>query len=97
MKLLTRLTELYVVVLVAALAASLIAILTYLQRIGGVLGEVRAALVLVSDRTQPLAGHLGGVHDTAAGVATSLADVRARLERTGGALGELFGPTGKKA
>lgn len=62
MELLRILTLLYVAVLVIALAASLITILVYLWRIGGVLGQAREALVAVRDHTQPLAGHLEPLH-----------------------------------
>jgi hypothetical protein len=69
MQLLRTLTLGYLAVLVAALAASLIAILVELRRIGGGLAEVGAALTRVRDHTAPLGGHLEGVRDASVALA----------------------------
>jgi hypothetical protein len=69
MHVLRTLTLGYLAVLVAALAASLIAILVELRRIGGGLAEVGAALTRVRDHTAPLSGHLEGVRDASVALA----------------------------
>lgn len=63
MTLLTVLTLIYAAVLVLALAASLIMILLYLRRIATALGEARAALESVADRTAGLDEPLTVVRD----------------------------------
>ena len=67
MSVLWTLTLLWAVVLVVAVAASLIAILVSLRRIARALGEVREALAQVRDRTRPLTGHLEALHAAASG------------------------------
>ena len=81
MRLLRTLTLGYLAVLVGALAASLIAILVELRRIGAGLGEVGAALTRVRDHTTPLGGHLQGVQDASVGLADVL------MERLGSRAG----------
>ena len=58
MSLLLILTLIYIAILVLALAASLIAILVYLLRISTNLGDVRAYLTTVEEKTRPLSGPL---------------------------------------
>ena len=92
MQLLRTLTLGYLAVLVAALAASLIAILVELRRIGGGLAEVGEALSRARDHTVPLGGHLQTVQDASVvlaertqAAATSLQhadDALARAART---------------
>ena len=53
----------YAVVLVLALAVSLIAILVQLWRIGTVLAEIGAALTEVRTSTTPLSSYLKALHD----------------------------------
>jgi hypothetical protein len=80
MRLLRTLTIGYVAVLVPTLATSLIAILVYLQRIAGVLGDVRSALATVADQTAPLADAIRPLRDAATGSAEDLARARAGIE-----------------
>jgi hypothetical protein len=54
MEILTWLTVVYAVVLVAVLAVGLIIILTTLMSIGGKLGKIAAGLKLVETQTAPL-------------------------------------------
>ncbi len=58
MEVLRLLSLIYAGVLVLALAVSLIAVLIYLRRIGGVLAETRRSLSLTQQRTLPLEEHL---------------------------------------
>ena len=58
MLVLTILTLIYLGVLVLALAASLMAILLFLWRVGSTLAEVREALAAARDATAALPGHL---------------------------------------
>lgn len=81
MRLLRALTLAYTAVLVPTLAASLIAILVYLRRIAGTLGEVRAALATVSEQTDPLNATLGTVQQVTIASADRLAEARASLQR----------------
>ncbi len=79
MTLLTVLTLIYAVVLVAALAASLIAILVYLRRIAAVLGEAREALAAVDRETEPLASQIQPLHDAVAGSAQEIETTKTQL------------------
>ena len=81
MKLLRNLTLAYAAVLVVALAGSLIAILVYLRRIGGVLDEIHTALGSVRDSTAGLEGVIAPLGEVAAAADTALADVDGRLAR----------------
>jgi hypothetical protein len=67
-ELLRWLTIGYAVVLILALAASLIAILVQLWRIGTVLGHVGASLRDVATATAPLGGYLKALHDAFVGL-----------------------------
>jgi len=69
-ELLRWLTVAYAAVLVLALAASLIAMLVQLWRIGTVLGEVGTSLRDVATETSPLGGYLKALHETFSDVAT---------------------------
>lgn len=62
MRLLSVLSVGYVVILVVALAASLIAILAYLVKIAGALGSVKDGLLKVEESTRPLAEHLNAIN-----------------------------------
>ena len=75
------LTRLYAVVLVLALAASLIAILVYLWRISGALGKARAALEAVRDETVPLGEPLEQLRGASGGAAEELSKARESLAR----------------
>ena len=68
MELLRWLTVAYAAVLVLALAASLIAILVQLWRIGSVLAQVGASLKDVATTTAPLGAYLKALHDAFADV-----------------------------
>ena len=92
MGLLRNLTLIYTAVLVSALGSSLVAILVYLRRISGALGEVREILEEVRDETAPLGGHLQVAHEAVAGTAHGLGDVGARLARVDDGLGSLAPP-----
>jgi hypothetical protein len=72
MELLRWLTIAYAAVLVLALAASLIAILVQLWRIGSVLAEVGASLKDVATQTAPLGGYLKALHDAFADVGAAV-------------------------
>lgn len=87
MQLLTILTVIYAVVLVLALAISLIAILVGLRRVTKALGEVRAALATVPADTAPLESVLRAVQDTAGVVAGDIEQAQQALERTDKQLG----------
>ncbi len=72
MQLLTWLTVIYAVVLVLALAASLITIFVYLWRIGSALAEVRGALDQAKANTAPLENHIETVNRGLANVRDEL-------------------------
>ena len=91
MALLRTLTLIYAAVLTSALGASLAAILVYLRRIAGTLGEVGAALALVKQETEPLGEHLQRLQDATTAPAEGLADAQARLARADEALSSLTG------
>ena len=80
MRLLVKLTLGYVAVLVPTLAGSLIAILVYLRRISGTLGEVQAGLAKVSEQTAPLNATLGTVQQVTTATADQMAQARTSLQ-----------------
>lgn len=79
MNILPILTILYLIVLVAALAISLLAILVYLRRIGKALAAAREALAQVCDHTDALQAPLQAQEASAAAAAANLALARARF------------------
>ncbi len=79
MRLLTWLSVIYLVVLVLALAVSLITICFYLWRIGSALAEVKRALIQARENTAPLAGHLEFINGGLSGVADGLQSVDGHL------------------
>lgn len=79
MRLLTWLTIIYLVVLVAALAVSLITIFIYLWRIGSALAEVKRGLIQARENTAPLAGHLDFINGGLVGVSDGLQSVDGHL------------------
>ena len=91
MPLLRTLTLIYTAVLTSALGASLAAILVYLRRIAGTLGEVHGALAVVKQETEPLGEHLQRLQDATATPAEGLADAHARLAHADEALSSLTG------
>lgn len=94
MQLLTILTIIYAVVLVVALAVSLITILIGLRRVAAALGEVRDALASVPSDTAPLEAVLRVVQDGAATVAVDAQQTREHLERADQHLGAVAGQLG---
>lgn len=87
MQVLTVLTAVYAGLLVLVLAASLIAILVFLRRIGGLLGDVGDTLAQALDDLVPLESHMRRLKapcdecaDELARVEESLSGVRERLE-----------------
>ncbi len=86
MQLLTWLTVIYLVVLVVALAVSLIAIFIYLWKIGSALAAVERALVQTTTNTQPLAGHIEAINGGLGGVRDGLMLVDEHLASTDGSL-----------
>ncbi len=79
MRLLTLLTVIYLVVLVLALAVSLITICYYLWRIGSALAEVKRGLMQAQENTAPLKGHLDFINGGLTGVGDGLGSVDAHL------------------
>ncbi len=79
MRLLTWLTVIYTVVLVLALAVSLITIFYYLWRIGSALALVEGALGQAERNTAPLKGHLDFINGGLTGVGDGLGSVDAHL------------------
>ena len=77
MELLRILTLIYVAVLVAALAVSLIAILVWLIRISRALAEVKTALQNVAERTKPLESYFDPIGDTPDRVEEDMKQARA--------------------
>ncbi len=75
MRLLTWLTVIYLVVLVLALAVSLITIFFYLWRIGSALAEVKAGLIQARENTAPLKGQLDIINGGLIGVSDGLQSV----------------------
>lgn len=65
MVVLTVFTVIWVILLVGALAVSLLTVWQSLGRIGVVLGEVEAGLRAVRDRSAPLGDHLSRFHAAA--------------------------------
>lgn len=79
MRLLTWLTVIYAVVLVLALAVSLITICFYLWRIGSALAEVKRGLIQAQENTAPLQGHIEFINNGLSGVGDGLQSVDAHL------------------
>lgn len=79
MSLLLTLTLIYVAILVLALAASLIGILIYLQRISKHLGEVGALLTTVEEKTRPLRGPLELLQSVSSNTGQNLTQARENL------------------
>ena len=79
MRLLTWLTVIYLVVLVLALAVSLITIFYYLWRIGSALAEVKSGLIQARENTAPLEGHLEFINGGLVGVGDGLQSVDGHL------------------
>lgn len=86
MRLLTWLTVIYLVVLVVALAASLITIFVYLWRIGSALAAVKAALVEAERNTAPLKSHVEAINDGLVAVGDGLGLVDGHLASVDGSL-----------
>lgn len=82
MQLLTWLTVIYLIVLVLALAISLIAIFVYLWKIGSALAAVERALVQTESNTKPLKGHLDKINGGLIGVRDGLGLVDEHLAST---------------
>lgn len=88
---LTWATLMYAIVLVLALAVSLIAILYYLWSIGTTLGKIRAGLLVVRDQTAPLGGHVEAINGALGTVAGDLSAARDDLLAVDGALAQVMG------
>lgn len=86
MELLTWLTIIYLIVLVLALAVSLIAIFIYLWKIGSALAGVERALVQTKANTAPLKGHLDAINGGLIGVRDGLGLVDEHLASTDSSL-----------
>lgn len=80
MELLTWLTVIYAVVLVAVLAVGLILILTTLMSIGDKLGKIARGLKLVESQTAPLNPAVEKLNDGLAALAGGLDVVNSRFE-----------------
>ena len=94
MRLLTWLTIIYAVVLVLALAASLITIFIYLWRIGSALALVEGALGQAERNTAPLKGHVEAINGglTSVGEGLTLVDRHlASVDTSLGAVAEHLG------
>lgn len=94
MEILTWLTVIYLVVLVAALAASLITIFYYLWQIGTALAAVRDRLAQTERNTAPLKGHLETINEGLSSVRDGLKTVDEHLFETNEALGSVAGRLG---
>ena len=94
MRVLTWLTVIYLVVLVVALAVSLITIFFYLWRIGTALAAVRDVLAQAERNTAPLAGHLETINGGLASVGEGLKAVDEHLFETNESLGATAGRLG---
>ncbi len=81
MSLLLILTLIYIAILVLALAASLIAILVYLLQISKHLGEVRALLTTVEEKTRPLHGPLELLQTVASDTGQNLNQAKDKLSQ----------------
>lgn len=79
MERLRTLTLVYTVVLVVALALSLIAIWIYLRRIGASLAKVQRALETARAETGPLGEHLGRLQEVSEASAEALENASQRL------------------
>ncbi len=82
MRLLTWLTVIYLVVLVAALAVSLITIFIYLWRIGSALAAVQGELGRTQTNTTPLENHLETINGGLVAVRNGLKQVDENLFET---------------
>jgi len=94
MHLLTMLSLGYVIILVVALAVSLISILTYMVKIASALGSIKNGLLMVEGNTRPLAGHLNAINQGLTSVSDGFQLVDAHLEdsdRSLNAVGERLG------
>lgn len=87
MRLLTWLTVIYLVVLVLALAASLITIFVYLWRIGSALALVKGALGQAERNTAPLKGHVETINSGLTSVGEGLTKVDQHLASVDDSLG----------
>lgn len=94
MRVLTWLTIIYLVVLVLALAVSLITIFFYLWRIGTALAAVRDVLGQAEKNTAPLSGHLETINDGLTSVSEGLKAVDEHLFETNESLGITAGRLG---
>lgn len=94
MEILTWLTVIYLVVLVLALAASLITIFYYLWRIGTALAAVRDALAQSGRNTAPLEGHLEPINEGLSSINEGLKAVDEHLFETNESLGSIAGRLG---
>ena len=72
MELLVWLTVIYLIVLVLALAVSLITIFVYLWKIGSALAQVQQALLNTEANTRPLRSHIEGINDGLTAVVNEL-------------------------
>lgn len=86
MQLLTWLTVIYLIVLVAALAVSLITIFVYLWKIGSALAQVKEALLNAETNTRPLQGHVETINNGMVAVRDGLKSTNENLAATGDAL-----------
>jgi len=94
MQILTWLTVIYLVVLVLALAVSLITIFFYLWRIGTALAAVRDVLAQAQHNTAPLASHLETINGGLVSVGEGLKAVDEHLFETNESLGATAGRLG---
>lgn len=86
MQLLTWLTIIYLVVLVLALAVSLITICVYLWKIGNALAQVKQALLNAETNTSPLQGQVETINSGLTAVRDGLKAADENLAATGDAL-----------
>lgn len=94
MEVLTWLTVIYLVVLVLALAASLITIFYYLWRIGTALAAIRDQLAQAEQNTVPLKGQLETINEGLSSVGDGLKAVDEHLFETNESLGSVAGRLG---
>ena len=86
MQLLTWLSVIYLIVLVLALAVSLITIFVYLWKIGSALAQVELALLNTETNTRPLTGHVTTINEGLTAVCEELKAAEENLGATGDAL-----------
>ncbi len=91
MRILTWVTVIYLVVLVLALAVSLITIFVYLWKIGTALAAVQRELGQSEANTAPLEGHLETINEGLIGVGHGLVLVDENLFEVNESLGGLPG------